>query len=293
MSGIANETARYVKAIEGTKARLLDSRKTTPGLRMLEKHAVACGGGLNHRLGLDNGVMIKDNHIAVCGSIKAAVERARKKLPVLTKIEVECDRLDQVAEALETDVDVIMLDNMSVADMRRRSRWWRPCKGGSVGRHPARHDPCHRGDRRRLHLDQQDHAGGAVRRHRPRRRRVSAMAGDGRVFLRGRPERGRQGHAYRRRAGRRSRGAAISFSRRAPLRGRPARPANPMSVSPMTSSLRLERAQRFLITWDAHGLRYGLPVELKDAARGGPPCDREWLACGDPVAVSAVCRSWS
>jgi nicotinate-nucleotide pyrophosphorylase (carboxylating) len=118
MSGIANETARYVKAIEGTKARLLDSRKTTPGLRMLEKHAVACGGGLNHRLGLDNGVMIKDNHIAVCGSIKAAVTRARKTLPVLTKIEVECDRLDQVADALETDVDVIMLDNMSVEDMR-------------------------------------------------------------------------------------------------------------------------------------------------------------------------------
>ena len=117
MSGIANETARYVEAIQGTKARLLDSRKTTPGLRMLEKHAVSCGGGLNHRLGLDNGVMIKDNHIAVCGSIKAAVERARRTLPVLTKVEVECDRLDQVAEALETEVDVIMLDNMSVADM--------------------------------------------------------------------------------------------------------------------------------------------------------------------------------
>lgn len=119
MSGIASETARYVKAIEGTKARLLDSRKTTPGLRMLEKHAVVCGGGLNHRLGLDNGVMIKDNHIAVRGNIKAAVERARKTVPALTKIEVECDRLDQVAEVLETDVDVIMLDNMSVEDMHR------------------------------------------------------------------------------------------------------------------------------------------------------------------------------
>jgi nicotinate-nucleotide pyrophosphorylase (carboxylating) len=117
MSGIANETARYVEAIQDTKARLLDSRKTTPGLRMLEKHAVSCGGGLNHRLGLDNGVMIKDNHIAVCGSIKAAVERARKTAPMLTKIEVECDRLDQVAEALDTEVDVIMLDNMSLADM--------------------------------------------------------------------------------------------------------------------------------------------------------------------------------
>jgi nicotinate-nucleotide pyrophosphorylase (carboxylating) len=118
MSGIANETARYVKAIEGTKARLLDSRKTTPGLRMLEKHAVSCGGGLNHRLGLDNGVMIKDNHIAVAGSIEAAVARVRKTLPALTKIEVECDRLDQVAEALKTDVDVIMLDNMGLEDMR-------------------------------------------------------------------------------------------------------------------------------------------------------------------------------
>jgi nicotinate-nucleotide pyrophosphorylase (carboxylating) len=119
MSGIANETARYVAAIAGTKARLIDTRKTTPGLRMLEKHAVTCGGGLNHRLGLDNGVMIKDNHIAICGSIAAAVKRARKKLPVLTKLEVECDNLDQVEEALQSGADVIMLDNMSVADMTR------------------------------------------------------------------------------------------------------------------------------------------------------------------------------
>jgi nicotinate-nucleotide pyrophosphorylase (carboxylating) len=119
MSGIANETARYVAAIAGTKARLIDTRKTTPGLRMLEKHAVTSGGGLNHRLGLDNGVMIKDNHIAVCGSIAAAVGRARKKLPVLTKLEVECDSLGQVQEAIEASVDVIMLDNMSVADMTR------------------------------------------------------------------------------------------------------------------------------------------------------------------------------
>jgi nicotinate-nucleotide pyrophosphorylase (carboxylating) len=119
MSGIANETARYVAAIAGTRARLIDTRKTTPGLRMLEKHAVTSGGGLNHRLGLDNGVMIKDNHIAVCGSIAAAVGRARKKLPVLTKLEVECDSLGQVQEAIEASVDVIMLDNMSVADMTK------------------------------------------------------------------------------------------------------------------------------------------------------------------------------
>ena len=122
LSGIANLTAQYVAAVAGTSARLIDTRKTTPGLRMLEKHAVACGGGLNHRLGLDNGVMIKDNHIAVCGGITKAVERARRQLPVLTKIEVECDRLDQVAEALEAGVDVIMLDNMSIADMTEAVR---------------------------------------------------------------------------------------------------------------------------------------------------------------------------
>ncbi len=118
LSGIANTTAQYVAAVAGTNARLIDTRKTTPGLRMLEKHAVVCGGGLNHRLGLDNGVMIKDNHIVVCGSIVEAVRRARRQLPVLTKIEVECDRLDQVREALTVGVDLIMLDNMSLDDMR-------------------------------------------------------------------------------------------------------------------------------------------------------------------------------
>lgn len=118
LCGIATETARYNKALEGTHTRLIDTRKTTPGLRMLEKHAVTCGGGLNHRLGLDNGVMLKDNHIAIAGSIAKAVARARLNLPVLTKIEVECDRLDQVAEALTADVDVIMLDNMSIPDMQ-------------------------------------------------------------------------------------------------------------------------------------------------------------------------------
>ncbi|CAL8979292.1 putative nicotinate-nucleotide pyrophosphorylase [carboxylating] [Rhodoplanes serenus] len=118
LSAIATETARWVALIAHTKARLIDTRKTTPGLRMLEKHAVTCGGGLNHRLGLDNGVMIKDNHIAVCGGITAAVARARRQLPTLTKIEVECDRLDQVDEALAAGADVIMLDNMSLPDMR-------------------------------------------------------------------------------------------------------------------------------------------------------------------------------
>ena len=114
MSGIATETARYVAEIGDSKARLVDTRKTTPGLRMLEKHAVLCGGASSHRLGLDSGVMLKDNHIAVCGSIAAAVARARAAVPILTRIEVECDRLDQVDEALAAGADVIMLDNMTL-----------------------------------------------------------------------------------------------------------------------------------------------------------------------------------
>ena len=119
MCGIAGLTAQYVDAIDGTGATLIDSRKTTPGLRMIEKYAVVCGGGRSHRLGLDNGIMLKDNHIAVAGSITAAVQRAKAYAPILTKIEVECDRLDQVEEALASGVDVIMLDNMSNEDMAK------------------------------------------------------------------------------------------------------------------------------------------------------------------------------
>jgi nicotinate-nucleotide pyrophosphorylase (carboxylating) len=122
LSGIATETARFADRIAGTGAVLIDTRKTTPGLRMLEKHAVTCGGGRNHRLGLDGGVLVKDNHIAIFGSIKAAVERARKRIPTLTKIEVECDNLDQVREALDGKADAILLDNMSLADMREAVR---------------------------------------------------------------------------------------------------------------------------------------------------------------------------
>lgn len=119
MSGIATLTAQYVAQISHTKARLVDTRKTTPGLRMFEKHAVTLGGGRNHRLGLDGGVMIKDNHIAVCGSIAAAVARAREGIPLLSKIEVECDHFEQVGEALAAGADVIMLDNMDLDTMRR------------------------------------------------------------------------------------------------------------------------------------------------------------------------------
>lgn len=117
LSGIATVTAAYVKEIEGTSARLVDTRKTTPGLRMLEKYAVQCGGGRSHRLGLDNGIMLKDNHIAVCGSITEAVKRAKDRAPILTKIEVEADRMEQVREALAAGADVIMLDNMTNEEM--------------------------------------------------------------------------------------------------------------------------------------------------------------------------------
>jgi nicotinate-nucleotide pyrophosphorylase (carboxylating) len=113
LSGIATLTSTYVEKIAGTRAVLLDTRKTTPGLRILEKHAAMVGGAKNHRLSLADGLMLKDNHIAVCGSIKAAVAQAKKSIPVLTKIEVEADRLDQVAEALEAGADMILLDNMS------------------------------------------------------------------------------------------------------------------------------------------------------------------------------------
>ena len=118
MCGIAGMTAEYVQAIDGTGATLIDTRKTTPGLRMIEKYAFVCGGGRSHRLGLDNGIMLKDNHIAVAGSITNAVKHAKARAPVLTKIEVECDRIEQVEEALASGADVIMLDNMTNDDMR-------------------------------------------------------------------------------------------------------------------------------------------------------------------------------
>ena len=116
LSGIATLTSRYVDALEGTGTSVLDTRKTTPGLRELEKYAVACGGGRNHRFGLDDAVLVKDNHLRAAGSVPAAVElvRAASALP----IEVECDTLDQVAEALAVGVDAILLDNMSLDRLR-------------------------------------------------------------------------------------------------------------------------------------------------------------------------------
>jgi nicotinate-nucleotide pyrophosphorylase (carboxylating) len=119
LSGIATLTARYVEAVAGTGAHILDTRKTTPGLRRLEKYAVRAGGGLNHRMDLSSAVLIKDNHLAaVDGDIGAAVKRARAVAPAGVKVEVECDTLDQVEAALDARVDVIMLDNMHLSDLR-------------------------------------------------------------------------------------------------------------------------------------------------------------------------------
>lgn len=116
LSGIATLTRRYVEAVAGTRAAILDTRKTTPGLRALERHAVVCGGGRNHRFGLDDGVLVKDNHLRATGSIAQAIESLRASTPL--PIEVECDTLDQVAEALASDVDAILLDNMTLEDLR-------------------------------------------------------------------------------------------------------------------------------------------------------------------------------
>ena len=118
MSGIATLTARFVKAVAGTKARIVDTRKTTPGLRVLEKYAVRAGGGINHRTGLYDGVLIKENHIAAAGGIASAISRVRSYIPHTLKIEIETETLAEVGEALAAGADIIMLDNMSNAMMR-------------------------------------------------------------------------------------------------------------------------------------------------------------------------------
>lgn len=122
MCGIATQTRTYVQAVAGTKARIADTRKTTPGLRALEKHAVACGGGINHRFGLDDAILIKDNHVAVCGGVGKAVRAAKAFAPHLMKVEVEVDGLDQLDEALAEGPDVVMLDNFTLTDMSEAVR---------------------------------------------------------------------------------------------------------------------------------------------------------------------------
>jgi nicotinate-nucleotide pyrophosphorylase (carboxylating) len=113
MSGIATLTRQYVKAVEGTNAAIVDTRKTTPGLRMLEKYAVYIGGGKNHRMGLDDGVLIKDNHIALAGGVRQAVSAAKRAAGHLHKIEVEVTNWAQLREALQAGADILLLDNQS------------------------------------------------------------------------------------------------------------------------------------------------------------------------------------
>lgn len=117
MSGTATLTSRFVDAVAGTRARIVDTRKTTPGLRVLEKYAVRVGGGINHRTGLYDGVLIKENHIAAAGGITQAVTRARAYIPHTMKIEVETETLAEVAEAIDAGAEIIMLDNMDLATM--------------------------------------------------------------------------------------------------------------------------------------------------------------------------------
>ncbi len=119
MSGIATQTAKYVAAVSGTSAVILDTRKTVPGLRVLDKMAVRLGGGHNHRIGLYDGVLIKDNHIEAAGGITAAVQAQRKHLARPMKIEVETENMNEVREALACGADIIMLDNMSIPAMKK------------------------------------------------------------------------------------------------------------------------------------------------------------------------------
>lgn len=119
LSGIATLTAEFVKAVKGTGVRILDTRKTTPGWRRLEKYAVRAGGGMNHRMDLASAVLIKDNHLAALGGdVALAVQRAREIAPRNTPVEIECDRVEQVGRAVEAGADIIMLDNMSNAELK-------------------------------------------------------------------------------------------------------------------------------------------------------------------------------
>lgn len=120
LSGVATRTSAFVQAVEGTGARIADTRKTTPGLRALEKYAVRVGGGVNHRFGLFDAVLIKDNHVAAAGGVGLAIERARAAVGHMVKIEVEVDTLDQLDEALERAIDAVLLDNMG-PDMLREA----------------------------------------------------------------------------------------------------------------------------------------------------------------------------
>ena len=118
MSGIATYTRKIADLLEGTNTKLLDTRKTTPGMRLFEKYAVKVGGGYNHRYNLSDGILLKDNHIGAAGGVKEAIAKAKEYAPFVRKIEIEVENLDMLKEALDAGADIIMLDNMSVEDMR-------------------------------------------------------------------------------------------------------------------------------------------------------------------------------
>lgn len=122
LSGVATLTGQFVNRIEGTNARIVDTRKTIPGMRTLQKYAVRCGGGFNHRMGLFDGAMIKDNHIAALGGVRQAVETVRQNISHMIRIEVECETLEQVGQAVEAGADIVLLDNMDPFMMREAVR---------------------------------------------------------------------------------------------------------------------------------------------------------------------------
>ena len=166
MSGIATTTRRYADLVAGTGVQLLDTRKTAPGLRALDKHAVACGGGTNHRAGLHDAVLIKDNHVAVAGGVPAAIERVRLRHPG-RPVEVEVDTMAELQQALDAGADVILLDNMPPGQLRRAvADDGRTRTPGGVRRHHHRHHPRGGRDRGRRDLCGSAHALGAGARHR-------------------------------------------------------------------------------------------------------------------------------
>ena len=171
LSGVATATHHFVEAVAGTGAKIVCTRKTTPGLRAFEKYAVRAGGGSNHRFGLFDAVLIKDNHIAAAGSVGAAIERARAAVGHMVKIEVEVDTLAQLEEALHHTIDAVLLDNMAVPELknavaRGESRAARhPVRG--FGRRAAGDGARHRGDRRGHDLRGRAHPFGEGARYRP------------------------------------------------------------------------------------------------------------------------------
>lgn len=128
LSGIASLTAKYIDKIGSAKVKICDSRKTIPGLRILQKYAVTCGGGFNHRFNLSNGILIKDNHITACGTVKNALLKAKNNSPFCHKIEIECETIEQVLEATEFGADIIMLDNMELENIKKAVRLIRESK---------------------------------------------------------------------------------------------------------------------------------------------------------------------